>query len=453
MPPKRPAGGAGKKVANVNGFTDLKYLDSTIHEALAKAQELRNYFQVERDKVNEMWGMAKKELAQLQNMYANAESELEEMERAHQVEMKVYKQKVRHLLYDHRVTVGHLKEESEKNLKRLESEHQRTLGDIQADRQKRLKMIENEKSAHEATIMDQRDSHNYMITVTKKQNHEREIARLKAFYEAKLNNLREDLELRRRSEVNDTEERRNEHINNLIRQHEEKFEEMKQYYNSITKNNLDIIKSLKDEITTMKKNDEHNESLMYDIEKENHNLVAPLEQAQKDVADLQQKKKQYLLDKQSLGMTRARLRALKGDLKKLQEEHLALEEKYKEVDQERESLRTRFEIDLREAMDIVDERNAALQQRLLVASAKVEDRDEQFRSVMKAMNLEPATMLMVSQEIDQELRFKNQIIKDLHFELRKLENHTKAVVKEYERRLRAVNLPPLGPENFVKVEG
>lgn len=453
MPPKRPVGGAGKKAPSVNGFMDLKHLDGTIHAALAQAQELRNYFQVERDKVNEMWEMAKNELSKLQNMYSNAESELEEMERAHQVEMKVYKQKVRHFLYDHRVAVAHLKEESEKNLKRLEAEHQRSMGEIQADRQKRLKMIENEMSEQEANIMDQRDSHNYMIKVTKKQNHEKEISRLKAFYEAKLSSLREDLELRCRAEINDTEERRNEHINHLIHQHEEQFEEMKQYYNSITKNNLDIIKSLKDEIATMKKNDEHNESLMYDIEKENHNLVAPLEQAQKEVADLEQKKKQYLLDKQSLGMTRARLRALKGDLKKLQEEHLLLEENYREVDKEREDLRARFEIDLREAMDVVDERNAALQQRLLVASAKVEDRDEQFRSVMKAMNLEPSTMLMVSEEINQELSYKNQIIKDLHFELRKLENHTKAVVKEYERRLRAVNLPPLGPENFVKVEG
>eukprot|EP00796_Vickermania_ingenoplastis_P005078 gene5078-3664_t len=433
MPPKAPPASRHPRTA----LNELADINSAIHETLRKEQELRSYFQIERDKVNGFWDISKKELSFLKNKLSNAESELEEMELAHQVEMKVYKQKVRHLLYDHRVTVASLKDESEKNLRLLESDHQRTTAEIQSNSQKKVKSIEATKGAHEASIMDQRDSHNYMITVTKKQNHEKEVARLKAYYEAKLNSLREDLELRRRAEVNDTEERHNEHINHLIRQHEQKFEEMKSYYNSITKNNLEIIKSLKDEIATMKKNDEHNESLMYDIEKENHNLVAPLEQAQKDVAELQQKKKQYLLDKQSLSMTKARLRALKADLKKLQEDHLALEEKYKEVHSEREELRTRFEIDLREAMDIVDERNAALQQRLLTASAKVEDRDEQFESVMKAMNMDARTMALVSQEIDQELSYKNQVIKDLHFELRKLEAHTKAVVKEYERRLRA----------------
>lgn len=452
MPPKRPAVGPGKKGPQINGFNDLKALDETIHDALAKAQELRNYFQVERDKVNEMWEISKQELEQLQYKLSNSESELEEQERSHQIEMKVYKQRVRHLLYDHRVNVAHLKEESEKNLQLLEAEHQRTMANIQGNAQKLTKDLERSKEQQEANIMDQRDSHNYMITVTKKQNHDKEVARLKASYEAKLSNLREDLELRRRAELNDTEERRNEHINKLIRQHEEKFEEMKQYYNSITKNNLEIIKSLKEEIATMKKNDEQNESLMYDIEKENHNLVAPLEQAEKDVAELQQKKKQYLLDKQSLTMTRARLKALKSDLKKLQENHAALEERYKKVYEEREELRTRFEIDLREAMDIVDERNAALQQRLLTACAKVEDKDEQFFGVMKAMNIEPRAMALVSEQIEQELSLKNQIIKDLHFELRKLENHTKAVVKEYERRVRAVNLPPLGIENFASIE-
>lgn len=452
MPPKRPGTAPGKKGPTINGFNDLKFLDGTVHESLAKAQELRNYFQVERDKVSEMWDISKNELDHLQNKLTNTDSELEELERSHQVEMKVYKQKVRHLLYDHRVTVGHLKEESEKSLGRVEADHNRLMSDILVNFQKRSKALDVEKETHEAAIMEQRDSHLYMISVTKKQNHEKEVVRLRAYYEARLSDLREDLELRRRAEVNDTEERRNEHINNLIRLHEEKFEEMKSYYNSITKNNLEIIKSLKDEIATMKKNDEHNESLMYDIEKENHNLVAPLEQTQKDVTELQQKKKQYLLDKQSLSMTRARLRALKADLKKLREDHAVLLEKYNDVHEEREELRTRFEIDLREAMDIVDERNAALQQRLLVASANVEDRDEQFHGVLTAMRLDPNMMAMVSQQIESELGYKNQVIKDLHFELRKLESHTKAVVKEYERRLRAVNLPPLGPENFRPLE-
>ena len=38
---------------------------------------------------------------------------MEELEERHQVEIKVYKQKVKHLLYEHQNNISHLKEESE----------------------------------------------------------------------------------------------------------------------------------------------------------------------------------------------------------------------------------------------------------------------------------------------------------------------------------------------------
>ena len=42
---------------------------------------------------------------------------MEELEECHQVEIKVYKQKVKHLLYEHQNNVSQLKEEQERALK------------------------------------------------------------------------------------------------------------------------------------------------------------------------------------------------------------------------------------------------------------------------------------------------------------------------------------------------
>lgn len=457
MPPKaRKAGGdggaAGKKgkTAASNSMDELRNLEE-LHNVLDKEQQLRNYFQLERDKVYELWEASKKELEMEQYRAQNAESELEEMERAHQVELKVYKQKVRHILYDHKVTVKQLKEESDGRLQQAEVTHEKTMTDIEAEKGKLGKGLRSSLEQHEAAVAEQRDSHAYMVSVTKRQNHEKELARLRASYEAKLSSLREDLELRRRAEINEAEEQRNEHINQLIRQHEEKFAEMKMYYNGITKNNLEIIQSLKDEIATLKQNDAQNESLMYDIEAENQHLVAPLEQARKDVAELQLKKQQYLQVKESLQMTRGRLRTLQEDLKHLRSSHAELEANYKKVYEEREELKSSFEVSLRDAMGVVEERNAALQQSLIEANARVEERDTQVDAVLQAMRLEPGVMHVVAQEIDQELASKNQVIKDLHFELRKLEKRTGAVLTEYERRCRTVGIPVLARDNFAEV--
>ena len=46
-------------------------------------------------------------------------------------------------------------------------------------------------------------------------------------------------------EIHEIEERKNRHINDLMRNHESAFTEMKNYYNSITRENLDLIRALK----------------------------------------------------------------------------------------------------------------------------------------------------------------------------------------------------------------
>lgn len=449
MPPKT----AGKKKSRAVAYSPVDEIRGLLEtdDALAKQMQLRNYFQVERDKVYALWEVAKRDLEQGQHRLSNTEAELEEREREHQVEMKVYKQKVRHLLYDQKVKLKQLRAESDEQLHRADAAHERQMADIAAEQQRRARETTGENELTEVEVLDSRDTHEYMVTVTKRQNHERELARLRAGYDAKIVALREDLEIRRRAEVNDAAEHWDSHINSLVQQHEVKFDEMKTYYNSITKNNLEIIQSLKDEIATMKKNDAHNESLMYDIERENHNLGAPLEQAERDVAELQLRKKQHQLDKQSLGLTRGRLSTLRADLKALREDMRTLELNYKKVYEDREELRGRFEFALREAMDVVEERNATLHQTLIEANARVEERDAQVDGVLMAMGLEPSTMQLVGAEVDRDLGVKNQIIKDMYFELRKLEARSDGLLGEYERRCRAAGLPTLPRETFVPV--
>lgn len=65
-------------------------------------------------------------------------------------------------------------------------------------------------------------------------------------YEKKMRNLREDFDLSRKLEVHEIKERKDAHINELMRKHETAFAEIKDYYNDITHNNLDLIKQLKE---------------------------------------------------------------------------------------------------------------------------------------------------------------------------------------------------------------
>ena len=53
------------------------------------------------DKINAFWEITKKDLEDNKSSLRNKDREMEEMEERHQVEIKVYKQKVKHLLYEH----------------------------------------------------------------------------------------------------------------------------------------------------------------------------------------------------------------------------------------------------------------------------------------------------------------------------------------------------------------
>lgn len=67
-------------------------------------------------------------------------------------------------------------------------------------------------------------------------------------YETKLIELKEELELRMKVEVHEVEERKNQHINDLMKNHEEAFKEMKEYYNDITRENLELIRMYKEKL-------------------------------------------------------------------------------------------------------------------------------------------------------------------------------------------------------------
>jgi chromosome segregation ATPase len=445
MPPKKPQPKQAEEQKPLDPTVDLKSLQH-VTELLAKGKQLRNFFQHERDKIHQFWDITRKELENLRFELQNTDHEIEELERQHQVEMKVYKQKVRHLMYEHRMQVQEIRVRSDKEIAEATLEHQQRMVLLAKEKQSMHTDISSAVTEHDAAITDLRENHEYMVNITKMQSYEKQLAEARARYDAKIATLKDELELRRRAELHEIEEKKNEHINELIRKHEEAYREMKAYYNQITSNNLELIRSLKEEIANMKRNDEHNETLMFDIERENEHLNEPLEIAKREVAELQQQLHNYEKDKLSLRNTRSRLRALNTDHALLQTEHDKLQRRYGEVQGDRDGLVNKFEAALRDAMEVVQDKTTAVQQQLLDTAQLVEQRDAQLASVLQAVNLEPAAVDFISRQMEDALEAKNRAIKDLHFELRKVERQHKDVISEYERRCRAAGIPVLDME-------
>merc|ERR1712025_1245149 len=139
------------------------------------------------------------------------------------------------------------------------------------------------------------------------------------------------------------EGRKNDHTRRLMKQHEDAFTKIKRYYNDITHNNLDLIKSLKDDVLEMKKKERLDEKKMLQIAAENKRMSEPLKIALADVKRLRQEKEEYEEDKQRLNETKAKLLVIENKLRKLNWEHEVLEQRFQQSKSERDQMRDEYE--------------------------------------------------------------------------------------------------------------
>ena len=72
----------------------------------------RNYYQLERDRLSTFWDVAQKQLDETRAEARVKDRELEEIEERYQMEFKIYKQKVKHLLYEKENNSAGLKAEN-----------------------------------------------------------------------------------------------------------------------------------------------------------------------------------------------------------------------------------------------------------------------------------------------------------------------------------------------------
>ena len=73
-----------------------------------------------------------------------------------------------------------------------------------------------------------------------------------AKFEQKMAELERQLALQLKVDVHEVEERKNQHINELMINHDAAFSEMKNYYNDVTRENLEIVKGLQEKILNVK---------------------------------------------------------------------------------------------------------------------------------------------------------------------------------------------------------
>lgn len=79
---------------------------------MQREREERNLFQLERDRLTTFWEVGRKQLSECRSEARVKDKEIDEAEQRHQAEIKVYKQKVKHLLYEQETKLAEGKAEN-----------------------------------------------------------------------------------------------------------------------------------------------------------------------------------------------------------------------------------------------------------------------------------------------------------------------------------------------------
>ncbi|XP_049719896.1 dynein regulatory complex subunit 4 isoform X2 [Elephas maximus indicus] len=403
-----------------------------IREELDREREERNYFQLERDKIHTFWEITRRQLEEKKAELRNKDREMEEAEERHQVEIKVYKQKVKHLLYEHQNNLTEMKAEGTVVMKLAQKEHRTQEGALRKDMRALKVELKEQELANEVVVKSLRLKHTEEITKMRS-DFERQVREIEAKYDKKMKMLRDEMDLRRKTEIHEVEERKSGQIHTLMERHEEAFTDIKNYYNDITLNNLALINSLKEQMEDMRKKEDHLEKEMMEVTTQNKRLAEPLQRAREEMSEMQRKLTHYERDKQILMCTKARLKVTEKELKDLQWEH--------EVQQERDQLYQKFTAAIQEVQQKTGFKNLVLERKLKALSTAVEQKEAQLNEVLATSNLDPAALTIVSRKLEDMLESKNSTIKDLQYELARVCKAHNDLLRTYEAKLLAFGIP------------
>lgn len=405
-----------------------------------KAAKDRNYMQLEKDMVNRFYEITRQEVKQIEAELLSMDRQMEMLERDHRVHIKVHEQKVQNLAYEHRNARRQVQQGGEMSIQKERDTHAERVLAMSQDKSSIKRDLREQQLENEDDIKMIRA--NFAKSLMKlREAFELNHKRLQQQYEEQVEQLKIDLELRRKVEIHETEERKNQHINELMSNHQEAFDEIKSYYNDITQDNLQLIKSLKDEIQEMKEREKKNQKRMALLTQENKDLSEPLAKKLEEQRKLEEELKYHTKDKMALKNLYAHRKKLSEHANEAKQEYRTTEEKYRKLEKEREDLMKRFQKAVKEIKKKAElGKNVVLEKKLEILTAQFEEKQVQLTEVLTAAKLDPGIVASVTKRLEQVLGAKNRQIKDLQYQVHQCTKLYNDTIRVYESKLPSLGI-------------
>ncbi|XP_037304017.2 dynein regulatory complex subunit 4 [Pungitius pungitius] len=413
MPPKGK--GSSKKPPKartptlIDGFTkeelskeQLEEHIMRLREQLDREREERNYFQLERDKIHTFWEITDSKLEEVKAEKKNFDKDMEEDEGRHQVEIKVFKQKMKHLLCEHQNAVSELKAHGlvskqlvQKKQEQLQTELHKEMRDVIVDMQE----LNNENLVKELELKHEEEM-TLIISRGEKQN-----AEMKAEHSKKLELLQQQLDNFRTNFTCETEDQWNSYISTLMEDHNKAIIEIEvaipRIKRAVEENSL--LKKSVDEMMETQEDDSH----LVCIVLENQHLVQVWSEVEEENKKLERQLRFSSLEKvDSEKITKKKLDELKQD-------NEALEQKFRKLQLEINELYKTSTQNIQQAQQKADRKSMQLEGKLKDLTDGLEETQAQLLSVFSASNMDQTALHGVTNTIEKNLDSTNKSIRNL----------------------------------------
>ncbi|CAG9772306.1 unnamed protein product [Ceutorhynchus assimilis] len=444
MPPKKKGGGKGGLGGIIDGVDttqmtreQLEVFCLRIKEENEREREERNFFQMERDKLRTFWEITRNELEEARAKLRNKDRQIEESVEKNEDELKFYKQKVKHLQYEHQNNLTEAKAEGLVSLKTAQDEHTEQEKELLKDKKNLKIQIREMENSYEEQIKNMKIEHDKTVTEARNE-FEDKAKELEIKYDKKFCDLRTHLNTKHDMEISEVEERKNNQITDIKKHHDKGFNEMKNYYNDITLNNLALISSLKDQMEVLRKQNERMSKQVADLTAENKKLVVPLQKALDDVKEYKRQLQNYEKDKISLENTKVKLRQTLKDLEGLRWSNDALELRFAKLQEERDELHDKFVQAILEVQQKTGVKNVLLQKRIQTLSQLTEYKDAVIGELTCSLGQSPEKS---NKKLEEILTKKNATINDLQYELARVSKAHDDLLVTFEEKMKLYGIP------------
>ncbi|XP_030581957.1 dynein regulatory complex subunit 4 isoform X2 [Archocentrus centrarchus] len=371
-----------------------------LREELNREREERNYFQLERDKINSFWEVTVRKQEEVEAELKKVDKDMEEAEARHQLDVKVYKQKIKHLQHEHLNVITELKSDSLAASEVLEKEQEQLEAELRKTIRVDIQELNIEQFDKELEL-----KHNEEMTA--RRNHlEKLLTETTALCEKRMHVLQQDLDKVTKSQISDRESNWDSHIAALTKDHSKIYSNTEEFVAAMN-TDADELTRFKDRVHEAKKERKSKQLELVNFLWDNKHLAEHISKIKEESDKIAMKLKHCLENKDVVEKLKRK------SLKDLKSEHEILEQKFSKLQLERDELCKAFT----ESAEEEQHKDMEVEKKLQALTESLEKTEAQLSVVLSASNTDRTALSLITKKIEANIDSRNTAIKILQHKI------------------------------------